>query len=144
MLLRASVSDIKNGTVTKEDGYLVVTMRTYPRFLSKSLIEEYKQSLSPPKELFARYREIKKQISDQNEAFELAHYQRKFTLTPEGLQELQLLVERSINQNVYLICQCEKNERCHVDLLLLIAKRKMGALIGELPFEYSEFNTDRF
>jgi uncharacterized protein YeaO (DUF488 family) len=139
MLLRASVSDIKNGTVTKEDGYLVVTMRMYPRFLSKSLIDDFKQSLSPQKELFERYREIKKQIGNQNEAFELAHYQRKFALAPTGLQELRELAEVSKKQDVYMICQCERNERCHVDLMLLIAKKKFDGKIGELPYEYSEF-----
>lgn len=139
MLLRASVSDIKNGTVTKEDAYLVVTMRMYPRFLSKSLIDDFKQSLSPQKELFERYREIKKQIGSQNEAFELAHYQQKFTLTPTGLQELRALVEVSKKQDVYMICQCERNERCHVDLMLLIAKKEFNAKIGELPYEYYEF-----
>lgn len=139
MLLRASVSEIKNGTITKEDGYLVVTMRMYPRFLSKSLIDDYRQSLSPQKELFERYREIKKQIGDQNEAFELAHYQRKFALAPTGFQELRELAKVSKKQDVYMICQCERNERCHVDLMLLIAKKDLGAKIGELPYEYSEF-----
>jgi uncharacterized protein YeaO (DUF488 family) len=139
MLLRASISEIKNGIVTKKDGYLVVTMRMYPRFLSKSLIDGYKQALSPQKELFERYREIKKQIGDQNEAFELSHYQQKFALEQAGLQELRELVKVSENQNVYLICQCETNERCHVDLILLIAKKELGAKIGELPFEYFVF-----
>lgn len=139
MLLRASVSDIKNGTVTKKNGYLVVTMRMYPRFLAKSFIDDYQQSLSPQKELFDRYREFKKQSGDQNQAFELARYQQKFALTPEGLQHLRQLVELSKTQNVYMICQCERHERCHVDLMLLIAKKTLSAKIGELPYKYSEF-----
>ncbi|HEY8272659.1 MAG TPA: hypothetical protein VIG33_17325 [Pseudobdellovibrionaceae bacterium] len=38
-----------------------------------------------------------------------------------------------------MICQCERNERCHVDLMLLIAKKNLGARIGELAYAYSEF-----
>lgn len=139
MLLRASISEIKNGTITKKNGYLVVTMRIYPRFLAKSLIDEYKQSLAPQKELFEHYRINKKKLEDQNQAFELAKYQQKFALTNEGLQNLKELVELSKKQNVYMICQCEKNERCHVDLMLLIAKTNLGAKIGELPYKYPEF-----
>jgi uncharacterized protein YeaO (DUF488 family) len=139
MLLRASISEIKNGTITKENGYLVVTMRMYPRFLAKSLIDDYKHSLSPQKELFEHYRENKKQLSDQNQAFELAKYQQKFALMSNGLQDLRELVELSKKQNVYMICQCERNERCHVDLMLLIAEKNLGANIGKLPYKYSEF-----
>jgi uncharacterized protein YeaO (DUF488 family) len=141
MILRASLAEIKKGSVTKEDGYLVVAMRTYPRFLLKSAIDDYKQSLSPQKELFEHYRELKKQIGSQNEAFERAQYQSKFALTPSGLLDLKDLVEKSKNKNVYLICQCEKNERCHVDLMLLIAKHKYAAEIGSLPFEYSVYSS---
>jgi uncharacterized protein YeaO (DUF488 family) len=95
--------------------------------------------LSPQKELFEQYRANKKQLEDQNQAFELTKYQQKFKLTTDGLQNLQELVELSKKQDVYMICQCKQNERCHVDLMLLIAKTNFGAKIGELPYKYSEF-----
>lgn len=139
MLLRASISEIKSGRIKKQDGHLVVTMRMYPRFLSKLLIDEYQKNLSPQKELFENYREYKKKIGDQSKAFELAQYQTRFVLTSEGLLALQNLVEISKNKNVYMICQCEKNERCHVDLMLLIAQNKFAAKIEKLHFEYSVF-----
>ncbi|MBL7688649.1 MAG: DUF488 family protein [Bdellovibrionaceae bacterium] len=139
MLLRASISEIKNGRVTKRDGHLVVTMRHYPRFLSKSLIDDYKPELAPEKELFARYREIKKTVGDQSEAFERAQYQNKFTLSEAGLTALNELTVLSREKAIYMICQCEKNERCHVDLMLLIAENKCGAAIGSVPFDYAEF-----
>jgi uncharacterized protein YeaO (DUF488 family) len=139
MLKRASISEIKNGTLTKKHGHLVVTMRMYPRFLSKSLVDDYKQSLSPQKDLFERYRDFKKQVGDQSEAFELAQYQQKFALSQIAMNELSELIELSKKQDVYMICQCEKNERCHVDLMLLIAKVKLAADIGKLPFSYTEF-----
>ncbi len=139
MLLRASISEIKNGRITKRDGHLVVTMRHYPRFLSKSLTDDYKPELAPAKELFTRYREIKKTVSDQSEAFEQAQYQNKFTLSEAGLTALKELTALSREKAVYMICQCEKNERCHVDLMLLIAENKCGAAIGSVPFDYTEF-----
>lgn len=139
MLLRASISEIKNGRVTKNDGHLVVTMRLYPRFLSKSLIDDYTSELAPEKKLFERYREIKKNVGDQSEAFEQAQYQRKFALSEAGITALQELTHLSFKNDVYMICQCEKNERCHVDLMLLIAENKWGAAIGPIPFDYHEF-----
>lgn len=139
MLRRASVSEIKSGNISKKDGLLIVTMRMYPRFLSKALVDDYKPLLSPQKDLFERYREFKKRIKDQNEAFELAQYQSEFALSREGLKDLQSLAEASKNQDVYMICQCAKDERCHVDLMLLIAQKKWGAEIGDLPYTYSRF-----
>lgn len=139
MLRRASVSEIKSGSLSKKGGLLVVTMRMYPRFLSKSLVDDYKPLLSPQKDLFERYREFKKRIGDQNEAFELAQYQREFALSREGLKDLQALAEVSKKQDVYMICQCAKDERCHVDLMLLIAQKKWGAEIGNLPYTYHQF-----
>lgn len=139
MLLRASIAEIKDGRITKRDGHLVMTMRLYPRFLSKSLIDNYTPELAPAKELFERYREIKKEIGDQSEAFEQAQYQRKFALSEPGLVALKELTAISQEKAVYMICQCEKNERCHVDLMLLIAENKWGAAIGPLPFDYTEF-----
>lgn len=140
MLLRASISEIKTGRVTRNHGRLVVTMRLYPRFLSKSLIDDYRSELAPEKNLFERYREIKKKIGDQSEAFERAQYQREFALGEAGLAALQELTHLSHKNDVYMICQCEKNERCHVDLMLLIAENKWGAAIGPIPFDYHEFS----
>ncbi|MGZ3774258.1 MAG: DUF488 family protein, N3 subclade [Pseudobdellovibrionaceae bacterium] len=139
MIKRASVSEIKDKKITKAMGYLVVTMRMYPRFLQKSLIDDYCQSLSPQADLFARYREFKKETGDQNKSFELAHYQEEFALTETGMHDLEKLVEISKKQNVYMICQCDRHERCHVDLMLLIAQKKFGAKIGNLPFDYDRF-----
>ncbi len=143
MLKRASISEIKDQKITKADGYLVVTMRMYPRFLSKSSIHDYRQSLAPQKELFERYRELKKETNDQNYSFEKAGYQKLFQLSPLGLRELAELAELSKKQDVYMICQCQRNERCHVDLMLLIAEREFNAKIDSLPFDYSVYRSNR-
>ncbi|MGZ3768706.1 MAG: DUF488 family protein, N3 subclade [Bdellovibrio sp.] len=141
MIKRASVAEIKDGKITKAMGYLVVTMRMYPRFLPKALVDDYRQSLSPQADLFARYREFKKKTGDQNKSFQMAHYQEEFELSDAGMKDLAELVEISKKQNVYMICQCSLHERCHVDLMLLIAQKKFGARIGKLPFDYMTFNS---
>ncbi len=139
MLNRTSISEVKAGVVSKVDGHLVVAMRQYPRFLNKGLIDEYLQCLSPAPKLFSRYREFKKKLSDQNRAFEFAEYESDFELADEGLRRLEILSEICDQRNVFLICQCAGNEKCHVDLILLMASRLFGAQIGKLPFEYRVF-----
>ncbi|MGZ3745497.1 MAG: DUF488 family protein, N3 subclade [Pseudobdellovibrionaceae bacterium] len=139
LIKRASVSEVKNKKISKTLGYLVVTMRIYPRFLSKELVNEYKPSLSPQKDLFQRYRDFKKKNSDQNKSFEMANYQQEFDLSEDARRDLAELVKRSKHQDVYMICQCERDERCHVDLMLLIAEKEYGAEIENLPFDYLAF-----
>ena len=139
MLARKSISEVKAGVVSKADGYLVVSMLQYPRFLAKDLVDEYLQCLSPDRALFSRYREFKKKLNDQNRAFEFAEYESEFELSPEGLKKLELLSELSQKKNVFLICQCANNEKCHVDLILLMASHLFAAQIERLPFEYRVF-----
>jgi uncharacterized protein YeaO (DUF488 family) len=139
MLRRASVTDVKTGKVTGKDGHLVVTMRVYPRFLSRSLVSEYVASLAPAPSLFARYRALKQASGDQNGSFQGAQYQRRFELEDGGLDALSRLAERSRHEDVFLICQCDRRELCHVDLMLLIAEHRFGARIGELADTYAEF-----
>lgn len=139
MLKRASIAQIKSGEISKTHGHLVIAMRVYPRFLSKALINEYSKTLSPEPTLFARYRDYKKQGLAQNEAFEAAKYQDAFTLSHEGLEDLKRLTEISRTQNVYLICQCAEHERCHVDLMLLLAEKRFSASIEQPSEDYPDF-----
>lgn len=139
MLRRASVSDIRKGNVTGSDGHIVVAMRVYPRFLARSLVSEYLPSLAPAADLFARYRALKRASGDQNAAFEGAEYQRLFELDAKGLVELERLSRLSAEKDVYLVCQCDRSEFCHVDLMLLIASQRFGAEIGDLAGEYAAF-----
>lgn len=139
MLLRASVSDVRSGKVTKDDGELVVAMRVYPRFLPKARVSEYVPALSPAAELFARYRELKRESGDQNAAFQGAGYEQRFELDDAGMGELARLAEMARERDVYLVCQCEAREMCHVDLMLLIAEKRFSARIGPLAYGYPEF-----
>ena len=139
MLDRASIAEVKANRISKADGYLVVAMRMYPRFLAKELTDEYSRHLSPDAVLFGRYREFKKQSGQQNQAFQLAGYEQNFMLNNDGMNSLAQLTAVSRNQNVFLICQCDRQEYCHVDLMLLIAESRFQARIGKLPFDYPEF-----
>ncbi|MGK5085420.1 hypothetical protein WDW37_19200 [Bdellovibrionota bacterium FG-1] len=139
MLDRASIAEVKTEKVSKSHGYLVVAMRLYPRFLPKILIDEYANSLSPDAALFGRYREFKKHSGHQNQAFQLAGYEQDFALSKEGMTHLARLASASDGQNVFLICQCDRSEFCHVDLMLLIAEKHFKARIGKLPYDYPDF-----
>ena len=139
LIKRTSIGNLKNGNISKENAYLVIAMRIYPRFLPKALVHEFAQSLSPQADLFARYREYKKKSGDQNQAFQFARYEQEFALSELGMKELKRIVDIAEIHDVYLICQCESHEFCHVDLILLIAQKKLGARIGKLASDYSEF-----
>jgi uncharacterized protein YeaO (DUF488 family) len=139
LLVRASVADVKAARVSKADGYLVVAMRFYPRFLPKALTDEYAKSLAPEAALFGRYRDLKKLSGQQNQAFQSAGYEQSFALSEEGMEDLARLTSRSRDQKVFLICQCDRQEHCHVDLMLLIAELRFGASVGKLPYEYPAF-----
>ena len=130
---------MKASKISKADGHLVVAMRVYPRFLPKGLTDEYTKSLAPEAGLFGRYRELKKQSGQQNQAFRDAGYEQTFALTEEGTGDLARLAALSSRQNVFLICQCDRQEHCHVDLLLLLANHRFGASIGKLPYDYAAF-----
>lgn len=139
MLKRTSIAQVKSGQISTADGYLVIAMRVYPRFLPKFLIHEYVQSLSPQAGLFGRYRDFKKSGHTQNEAFTLAEYETVFELNDDGMKNLSRLTNLSKKQDVYMICQCDFDEYCHVDLMLLLAHSQFNGIIGDLAFEYPIF-----
>jgi uncharacterized protein YeaO (DUF488 family) len=139
VLQRASVAEVKAGGVSKADAHLVVTMRVYPRFLSKDLIHEYAKVLAPEAGLFGRYRDLKKRLGQQDQAFHQAHYEQEFALSADGMSELERLATLSSKEPVRMICQCDRKERCHVDLMLLLSQALFAADIGELPYAYPIF-----
>ncbi len=136
---RASVSDVKAGRVGGANGqHVVVAMRVYPRFLPRVLVDEYVPSLSPEPGLFAEYRALKQASGKQNEAFDEVDYEHRFAIGDEGLAHLARLPALPAKA-VVLVCQCAPTERCHVDLVLLLAAHHTGATLGPLPFDYARF-----
>lgn len=136
MLYRASVTDLKNKRVTRRSGHLAVTMQYYPRFLSKTLIHEYVRSLAPDRELFTEFKERERQLEDHDRAFDEVHYENRFSLSQEGREDLDRLSRLSQDQNVFLVCQCESLQKCHVDLLLMAAKKLFHAKTQLVRREY--------
>ena len=139
MLKQASLEDLTSGRVTRDQGYIVVCMHYYPRFLKKGLRDEFVNSLSPDKVLMADYLVALKKHGDHNKAFTGVNYEKRFSLSNEALTELERLCQLSSNQNVYLVCKCGKGEQCHRDLLLLLAGELFGARTQKPRFDYPVF-----
>jgi uncharacterized protein YeaO (DUF488 family) len=139
MLRRASVWDVENGRVSRENSYLAVVMRFYPRFLKRERVDEYIRDLAPPAELFSDFKEKDRKLKNHNSAFYLSNYEKRFFVSDEGKKRLAELVELSKTNDVVLICQCRDFDRCHCDLLLLWAEKHLGASVQGLIFDYPEF-----
>lgn len=140
MLHRASLDDLKNGSLQRAPGrHLVIAMRVYPRFVAKTKIDEYQQSLSPEPKLFAEYRGLCVRFDDHEKAFETVNYEERFDLNEKGHENLARLAKLAKSSEVYLFCRCGRGEHCHVDLMLLMAQQLYSASIEEPNFGYQRF-----
>ena len=140
MLKQSSTDALRDGSLTRKKGYIVVGMHHYPRGLKKDLRDEYVSALAPSDTLLHDFLEHKKTLGeDHNAAFEACRYEKRFGITAEGLGHLQRLIELSKKQDVFLCCQCRDDERCHRELLLMLAKDWYGAKIATPRFSYADF-----
>jgi uncharacterized protein YeaO (DUF488 family) len=135
MLKQASVRQIRKGEVGRKDGFIAITMCFYPRGLRKELRDEYRSDLAPTKDLLKDFNKCQKELGHE-EAFVKSHYEKRFTLTAEALSHLEELSKMSRKRDVYLVCQCEMGERCHREILLLLAKNKFHAKIAKVFKDY--------
>ncbi len=135
MLKQASVNQIRKGLVGRKDGYIVIGMCTYPRGLRKELHDEYRNDLAPDRALFKDFKHYQKSLGHE-EAFQKSDYERRFSLSESGFDHLQYLSDLSKEQDVYLVCQCEVGQRCHREILMLIARRQFGAPIDRIFNRY--------
>jgi hypothetical protein len=132
MLRRASVADVKAGRVAGGSSHIVVVMLHYPRFLAADLRDEYVRALAPPAELFEEFKALERATGDHDRAFAEVDYERRFWLAKPGLAELERLAAKArAGIDVVLVCQCTADQKCHADLLLLMARRFHGAETGE-------------
>jgi uncharacterized protein YeaO (DUF488 family) len=139
MLFRAPVALVKSGMISKREAHLVVAMRHYPRYTPKALIDEYARELAPEAELFKEFKEKDRELKDHNAAFDHVDYERRFSLGDDGLATLERLSTQARSKDVYLLCQCTHEEKCHCDLLLLTARARFGALVSQIPFHYPTY-----
>lgn len=138
MLKQASISQIRSGEITKEKGHLVVAMCFYPRGLKKTLWDEYRADLAPDRNLFQEWKEIEK-TEGHDTAFEKSNYEKRFELSRRALEHLEGLCKLSRSQDVYIACQCEIGQRCHREIILLIAEKAYGATIEAVHHSYPRF-----
>lgn len=139
MLARIPVSWIKSGKVSRRDGYIVIAMLHFPRYVKTEQRDEYLRSLAPPEELFTEFKALERSSGDHDAAFATVAYEERFEISDEGMQDLQRLSKMSLRQNVYLVCQCTLKQRCHCDLLLLLAQTKFSAYIMRPEQSYVDF-----
>lgn len=138
MLKQGSVSQLRRGELTKADGYLVIAMAFYPRGLKKDLWDEYRSDLAPGRDLFKDWKEVESH-DGHDAAFQKTDYEGRFQVGRRALEHLESLAKLSRTQDVYLICQCEMGERCHREILLLLAQQAFQAPVSPVFHSYEKF-----
>lgn len=137
MLKQATVEDISNSRITKRHGRILVTTRYYPRFLKKKFVDEYLAILAPTKELLTEFKESEAALENHDQAFEKVSYEEKFTLDEGAREVLRNLAEISREQDVYLVCHCRIGQRCHREILMLIAQKLFDAQTARIHNAYA-------
>ncbi len=135
MLKQASVTQIRKQELTRRDGYLVVAMCFYPRGLKKELFDEYRNDLAPDRKLFKEFKAFQAEFGHEA-GFEKSHYEERFYLNTGAYDRLKYLTDLSRGQDVYFLCQCELGERCHREILMLVARSRFNAEIGPVFHQY--------
>ena len=146
MLRKGSIADVKQGVINRQRGHIVVAMCHYPRGMSKSLIDEYVKTLAPRPELLKDFLAAKRKLNPllskterHNAAFIAVRYEQRFELREDGVENLRRLANFSSDQDVYLICQCDPDQRCHRELLLIAAKKWFNSKTELRFFSYPVF-----
>lgn len=139
MFKKASVSDLQTGVLTRDAGHIVVAMCHYPRGIAKTLLDEYVKALGPDAKLLAAFLAEKRRLNNHNEAFKSIRYDQRFNISLEGIAHLKRLAGLSELQDVFIVCQCKPDQRCHRELILLLAKKWYGARTELRKFSYPEF-----
>lgn len=135
---QASVRQVRNGEVTRDDGYIVIAMCFYPRGLRKELRDEYRSDLAPERVLFKEFKGYQSRFGHKA-GFTRSCYESRFNLSANALEHLNELAQLSRSRDVYFVCQCEVGERCHREMILLAAQKLYGAKIDRVFQSYSVF-----
>ena len=142
MIRKGTVADVRSGALSRAAGHLAVVMCRYPRGLSKKLIDEYIRVLAPDAQLLDDFHAERGRLNgNHNAAFLSMNYQKRFRLSVEAVAELRRLAELARERDVYLICQCANDQRCHRELLLICARRWFGVPTEQRKFSYPEFES---
>ena len=139
MLKQGSVADVKNGIIDRDNSYIVITMRFYPRFLRKEFRDEFICELAPIKELLHDFNTAQKRLGNHNQAFPEISYEDRFELTQKGREHLERLSHLSKSKDVYLICICDVGQRCHREILMLAAHELYKCKVDKVYHTYPTF-----
>jgi len=121
--------------VSRRDGLIVVAMRYYPRGLKKELRDEYRADLAPAADLLRDFNRHAA-AAGHDAAFALARYEDRFELSEGARGRLRELAVMSRSRDVYLTCVCGMGQRCHREILLLLARTLHGARIDKVYHGY--------
>jgi len=135
VLKQCSVERLRHGLVSRRDGLIVVAMRYYPRGLKKELRDEYDSFLAPSAELLRDFNRHQAE-SGHEVAFVQSRYEDRFELGARARARLEELARESRSRDVYLTCQCGMGQRCHREILLLLARALYGARIDKVYHAY--------
>jgi hypothetical protein len=135
MLKQASVSQIRKSEVTRKQGYVAVVMCHYPRGLRTEARDAFHSELAPDRGLFAEWKSVERE-SGHDEAFVRTRYEERFRLSAWALQLLHELSARAKSEDVFLVCQCGVGERCHREMLMLLARKTFAADVDTIHNSY--------
>ena len=119
--------------VRNRRNYVVITMRRYPRFINRAYRDEYVSEMSPDWPLFEDWLKAKRKDDDHNGAFSKSDFEERFTISELGLEHLARLCALAIKKDVYFICSCKTGQRCHRELVLMIAAKLFKNVKVEKP-----------
>lgn len=140
MLKKGCVDDLKSGALSRSDGVIVLPMCHYPRGMSKARVDEYVKALGPSKALLDDFHAERERLNgNHNAAFLACRYQDKFSLSDAGVVALERFAALSAERDVYFVCQCALDQRCHRELLLIMARKWWGAKTELRTFSYPDF-----
>lgn len=138
MLKQASVEQIRERQIPRENSHIVIGMCFYPRGIKKELSDEYRKELAPDPQLFQEWKNFEREHG-HDEAFRLSDYENRFTPSPIALFHLKEYADMSASKDVYIVCQCAVGERCHREMLLLTAQKRFGTKIGPVFHSYPQY-----
>ena len=139
MLRQASVSDLIMDRVSRgPNTYIVITMRRYPRFVNRALRDAYTPEMSPEPSLHEDWLSAKRKHDDHDGAFARTRYEKRFTISEAGLEYLKRYAKLSREKDVYFVCSCRVGQRCHREMVLLLARKWLGAETDAITNDYPE------
>jgi uncharacterized protein YeaO (DUF488 family) len=138
MIKQGSVAEIRRKELTTQDGFIVIAMCFYPRGLRRELRNEYCGDLAPDRVLFREWKEYEREFG-HDEAFRRSDYENRFQVTHHAFLKLRELSFLAGKKDVYLICQCQVGERCHREMLMLMAEQILKASVDKIFHNYSDF-----